>query len=147
MADGRLGELASSLVHMPSNLLAQAAVVANGFSDDAKIAALLRRPPTAVDNMNPSHPFVQITSSIQVPTDIPAHSIVAVTGTGPYEHGNDGVVAYESAHLDWTASEKVVRWNHSCQGQAEAIEEVRRILLEHAGIATAAADTSAAAGS
>jgi len=26
----------------------------------------------------------------------------------------------------------VVRWNHSCQGQPEVIEEIRRILLEHA---------------
>jgi len=46
--------------------------------------------------------------------------------------GNDGVVAYQSAHIDEAKSELVVRWNHSCQGQPEAIEEVRRILLEHA---------------
>jgi hypothetical protein len=26
-----------------------------------------------------------------------------------------------------------VRWNHSCQAQPEVIEEVRRILLLHAG--------------
>ena len=57
--------------------------------------------------------------------------------TGPYEHGDDGVVAYESAHLDWVVSEKVVRWNHSCQGTPEAIEEIRRILYLHAAEADA----------
>jgi hypothetical protein len=51
---------------------------------------------------------------------------------GPKEKGDDGVVAYQSAHIDEAVSEVVVRWNHSVQGQPAAIEEVRRILLEHA---------------
>jgi hypothetical protein len=42
-------------------------------------------------------------------------------------------VAYRSAHIDEAVSEKLVRWNHSCQAQPEVIEEVRRILLLHAG--------------
>lgn len=147
MAGGRLGQLASSLVRMPANLLGELAVVAaSGFGDDAKIAALLRRPPTAVDNMSASHPFIKITAPIQVPSGVQAHSVIPVKGTGPYDHGNDGVVAYESAHLDWTVSEKVVRWNHSCQGQPEAIEEIRRILLEHTGVTSRPADAAAAHG-
>ena len=48
------------------------------------------------------------------------------------ETGDDGVVKYESAHMDGVKSELVVRWEHSVQGQPEAILEVRRILLEHA---------------
>jgi hypothetical protein len=63
---------------------------------------------------------------------IPAHSIIAVKGEGPAEEGDDGVVTYQSAHIDGVVSEFVVRWNHSCQGQPELIEEIRRILLEHA---------------
>jgi len=47
------------------------------------------------------------------------------------------VVAYKSAHIEEAVSEKVVNWNHSCQGQPEVIEEVRRILMEH--LATSAA--------
>ena len=135
MAGGRLAAIAASLVRMPAGILTNLAVAATAFDDDARIAALLRRPPTAVDNMSPSHPFVQITSSIPVPPQIPAHSIIAVKGHGPVEDGNDGVVAYRSAHIDEAASELVVRWNHSCQGQPEAIEEVRRILLLHAAAA------------
>ena len=64
-------------------------------------------------------------------TAVPAHSIIAVAGDGPKEEGDDGVVAYKSAHIDEAESEFVVRWNHSCQGQPEVIEEVRRILFEH----------------
>ncbi len=53
-------------------------------------------------------------------------------GEGPPEDGNDGVVAYRSAHIDEAVSELVVRSSHSCQGNPETIEEIRRILLEHA---------------
>ena len=49
---------------------------------------------------------------------------------GPLEEGRDGVVAYVSAHIEEAVSEKVVRSGHSVQGHPEAIEEVRRILLE-----------------
>jgi pimeloyl-ACP methyl ester carboxylesterase len=130
MAGQRLGQIASSLVRMPTTLLGQLAIAATG-SEDLKLAAALRRPPTAIDNMNPSNPALQIVASIPVPPGTPAHSIIPVKGTGPYEDGNDGVVAYRSAHIDEAVSEKVVRWNHSVQGQPEAIEEIRRILLLH----------------
>jgi hypothetical protein len=63
-----------------------------------------------------------------------AHSIIPVTGTGPVEQGNDGVVEYKSAHIDGVESELVVRSGHSTQATPETIEEVRRILYEHAGI-------------
>ena len=43
----------------------------------------------------------------------------------------DGVVAYESAHLEGVASEKIVPLHHSTQGEPETILEVRRILREH----------------
>ena len=42
--------------------------------------------------------------------------------------GDDGVVMYSSAHLDYVESEFVVRQGHSCQDKPETIEEVRRIL-------------------
>lgn len=121
--------LVAKLVTLPQTMLrgfAQAAAA----SGDEKLLAKLRRPPTAADNMNPRNPGLQILASIPV-VGIPAHSIIAVEGHGPKEEGDDGVVAYQSAHIDEAISEKVVRWNHSCQGQPEVIEEVRRILLEH----------------
>jgi hypothetical protein len=137
MAGGRLASFAASLVRMPTNILGQLAVAATS-SKDERFAAAVRRPPTAVDNMSPNNPALKIVSSIPVSPDIPSHSIIPVKGTGPYENGNDGVVAYQSAHVDWVTSEKVVRWNHSCQGTPEAIEEIRRILYLHAAAAAAA---------
>jgi len=89
--------------------------------------------PTAVDNMSPKHPFIQGLQKIPVASPIKAHSIIAVEGDGPIEEGDDGVVKYSSAHIDGVESELVVRSSHSTQGKPETIEEVRRILLLHAG--------------
>ena len=54
---------------------------------------------------------------------------------GPPEGQDDGVVKYESAHLEGVASEKIVRSSHSTQSTPATILEVRRILYEHLGIA------------
>ena len=89
------------------------------------------RLPTAVDNMSPRNLFIKTLSIIPIDPGVAAHSIIPVKGTGPVETGDDGVVKYESAHIDGVKSELVVRWEHSVQGQPEAILEVRRILLEH----------------
>jgi hypothetical protein len=53
---------------------------------------------------------------------------------GPAEGGADGVVQYRSAYLKQVDSTLVVRSPHSCQGNFATIEEIRRILREHAGI-------------
>ncbi len=122
--------LASKLVSLPMTMVNGITLLATTTGDE-RLAAILRRPPTAIDNMNPNNPALKILASIPVTPSIPAHSIIAVEGDGPIEEGNDGVVAYESAHIDEAVSEYVVRWDHSCQGQPEVIEEVRRILFEH----------------
>jgi hypothetical protein len=80
--------------------------------------------------MAPGSPFEQALNSLPIAPGIVAHSIISVDGDGPYETGNDGVVEYQSAHIDGVASELVVRSPHSCQADPHTIEEVRRILLE-----------------
>jgi hypothetical protein len=84
--------------------------------------------------MDASNPFLRTLASLPIAPGVHAHSIIAVKGTGPIEEGADGVVAYRSAHIEGVESELVVRSGHSTQGTPETIEEVRRILYEHAGI-------------
>jgi hypothetical protein len=80
-----------------------------------------------------SNPGLQVLQPIPASSRISAYSIIAVEGDGPKEQGND-VVVYTSAHIDETVSELVVRSSHSVQGNPQAIEEIRRILLEHAAV-------------
>jgi hypothetical protein len=84
--------------------------------------------------MTPGNFFIRTLSALPVAPGIQAHSIIAVKGDGPLEEGSDGVVSYESARLDGVASELVVRSGHSAQDQPATIEEIRRILLEHASL-------------
>ena len=91
--------------------------------------------PSAVDNMSPRHHFIRALQEIPVAPSITAHSIIAVQGEGPIQQGDDGVVAYASAHIDGVESELVVQPSgHSTQGNPRTIEEVRRILRLHAGL-------------
>jgi pimeloyl-ACP methyl ester carboxylesterase len=89
--------------------------------------------PSAVDNMSPRNPFIRTLQTIPIAPDVRVNSIIAVKGTGPFAEGDDGVVAYSSAHLDGVESELVVRSGHSTLADPETIEEVRRILRLHVG--------------
>jgi hypothetical protein len=127
-ARGFVLNLVRRIVRLPGRLVSQ-------FQD------LLTRPefahlgmsqlPTSVDNMSPGHPFIRTLAAIPVDPRITAHSIIAVKRRGPPIGQTDGVVAYESAHIEGVASERVVRSSHSTQSHPETIEEARRILREH----------------
>jgi triacylglycerol esterase/lipase EstA (alpha/beta hydrolase family) len=88
---------------------------------------------TAVDGMSPKNPVALKLADVPVAPGIKAHSIIAVQTSGDYHKGNDGVVKYTSAHVDYVESEFIVHSFHSCQDKPETIEEVRRILHEHLG--------------
>ncbi len=90
--------------------------------------------PTALDNMDSSNPFLNTLADLPITSGVKANSIIPVKGDGPVEEGNDGVVEYKSAHIGGVESELVVRSGHSTQSTPQTIEEVRRILYEHAGI-------------
>jgi len=86
---------------------------------------------TSVDGMSPRSPVLQALAEMPIAPYVKAHSIIPVKGEGDIQDGNDGVVAYSSAHLENVDSEFVLRCSHSCQGTPAAIEEVRRILHLH----------------
>ena len=85
----------------------------------------------SVWSMTPRNPALLALAAIPIAPDVTAHSIIAVQGNGPIETGNDGVVTYQSAHLEGVASELVVRSGHSVQSNPHTVAEVRRILLLH----------------
>ena len=90
-----------------------------------------RRVPTSIDSMSPRNPWLLALADLPVVPTVKAHSIIAIKGNDTPPAGGDGVVKYQSAHVDYVESELIVRSAHSCQGSPATIEEVRRILLEH----------------
>lgn len=86
---------------------------------------------TSLDNMSPDNPMIKTLAEIPLARGIKGHSIVAIDGDENPPEGDDGVVMYTSAHVDYVESEFLVRSGHSSQGNPLVIEEVRRILLVH----------------
>jgi Alpha/beta hydrolase family len=128
---GFLGGLASWLVNMPGRL-AKLSVDVLTLQKQGVLLGGVAGIPTSIDNMNPNNFFIKNLASIPVADGVVAHSIIAVDSDGPLDDAGDGVVKYMSAHIDGVASEKIVRSSHSVQGNPETIQEVKRILLEHA---------------
>ncbi len=89
---------------------------------------------TSIDSMSPDNPSLLVLADIPLAPGIKGHSIIAVKGDGDPFKGDDGVVEYQSAHVEYVESEIIVRSGHSCQNHPVAIEEVRRILLEHLAV-------------
>ena len=112
--------------------LSSAAVDLLAQNKDRLVLRSLTRLPRSIDNMSPSNPFVLTLASLPLAEGVVANSVIAVQGDGPPGQGSDGVVPYWSAHVDGVESELVVRSSHSVQGDPHAVEEIRRILLEHA---------------
>jgi pimeloyl-ACP methyl ester carboxylesterase len=86
----------------------------------------------SVYGMEPGSPLMKTLPLTPLAPGVSGHSIIAVQGDGPVEEGTDGVVAYQSAHIEDVDSEFIVRSGHSCQSNTHTIQEVRRILLLHA---------------
>ena len=74
---------------------------------------------------------VKTLSALPISPRVAVNSIIPVLGDAPYSGKNDGVVEYDSAHIEPVESEIIVPSPHSCQANPVTMEEVRRILLHH----------------
>jgi pimeloyl-ACP methyl ester carboxylesterase len=122
--------LARKLVSLPGRMVKTSTEFV-GIKKKLNLPKDLQGTPTSLDSMSPNNPVQLALAEIPLAPGVTGHSIVAVKGKGDYRKGKDGLVAYSSAHVDYVASEFIVRGPHSCQGMPATIEEVRRILREH----------------
>ncbi|MEJ2476007.1 MAG: hypothetical protein P8Y40_00600 [Desulfobacterales bacterium] len=121
------------IVTLPATIVKTTLNFNEYYSDEIKTALGSNQIPNSIDGMSPDNPILKALAATPLATGVTGHSIIAIKGNGAPESGDDGVVAYSSAHLDGMASEFIVRAGHSCQTHPFTIEEVRRILLEHLG--------------
>ena len=86
--------------------------------------------PTSVAGLSAKNPALLALAEIPVAKPITAHSIIAVAYDSP-DKRRDGLITYESAHVDYAQSELIVKSFHTCLKHPATIEEVRRILHLH----------------
>lgn len=92
-------------------------------------AGLIRSGP---DDLSEKSRFMMLTTHIMPMPSVPFHSIIG--NKTRYTDGpkrSDGIVPYNSSHLDGAVSETVIKGGHSIHETPEAILELRRILRAH----------------
>jgi pimeloyl-ACP methyl ester carboxylesterase len=129
-AKRRLARWVSGMVSLPREIVDMGVELMG--NEDVSLRRSLDETPRAIEGMTPDSPFLLALIGMPIDGRVTAHSIIAVLGDGPYQSGTDGIVAFQSAHLEGVASEYVVRSGHSNQSHPLTIREVRRILHEHA---------------
>ncbi|MCO6455771.1 MAG: alpha/beta fold hydrolase [Pirellulaceae bacterium] len=127
--------LGRKLIALPASLMQNGQRLARNNPDFFRNTQLLATT-TSIDSLAPDAPILPVILSAEKPNWVKRHNIVGVvpnTGiVGRLSGGGDGVVSFESAHLDDVESEIVVEADHVTVHQhPRAILEVRRILRDH----------------
>lgn len=135
-----IGRVGAWLAGLPHDL---ADISRDIMEDNPQVASSFKEKRiTSVDLLAPESPALQLIAHRPLPEGIRNHSVIGVTSRnqmiverlfgGGYRQPSDGVVPYASAHLESADSELVVPADHYHVHQHPlAIQEVRRILLEH----------------
>ncbi|QDS95210.1 Alpha/beta hydrolase family protein [Roseimaritima multifibrata] len=103
-----------------------------GFFKDTKMLTTSN----AIDSLAPESPIFPVMMRAQESSEVKLHNIVGLVEKhglfGRIIEGSDGIVEFDSAHLENADSEIVVNSDHtSVHTKSQTILEVRRILLEH----------------
>jgi pimeloyl-ACP methyl ester carboxylesterase len=128
---GPIGHIGSRLVRLPDPLRATHNRLIARNKPDFFTELFRKGLPTSVDELEWQSPILMRLDQIGLAPAIKAHSIIAVQHDPPSPSGGDGMVPYESAHVDGVVSELLVSSAHLCQDKPAVIREVKRILMEH----------------
>jgi pimeloyl-ACP methyl ester carboxylesterase len=142
LAVGTVGALGASLIRVPKTV---ALTIKNALGDSLEKVTGVKglRLPTSISGLSPRSPV--LIGLDKLPIKAPHHSIIGDRGRGDSPNGSDGVVPYQSAHLDSAQSEKIIPYGHGGYQSAEAIEELLRILRLHLGLKPERTSTTAVA--
>jgi pimeloyl-ACP methyl ester carboxylesterase len=127
--------LAQRLITLPTMMTARLAELRRenpGFFSDTKMLDTA----TSIDSLAPDSPVLPALLAAQRPTWVPYHNIVGRLPKSDWQArlfgDGDGVVPYESAHLEYADTEKEVPAEHSAvHRHPQTILQVREILRVH----------------
>ena len=129
LAESWIGHLAASLIRLPTSLQTDIAGVVSANQDAATPDAIAfdrEMNFSSVHTLSPRDPALR--ALVDLPIEVPFHSIIGQNHAGAVATSSDGVVPYASSHLDGASSEMVVRSGHSACENPDAQREVIRIL-------------------
>ncbi len=130
IADQAFGRTIASFVKNTSDQAALSKELVSLNGPDLIAPEFRRVPFNAVSNLRTDSPILKALDQIPISPKVPYHSIIPQLGGGTTLH-TDGVVEYNSSHLDGVVSETIVSGSHFAMPQPNVTAEVRKILLLH----------------
>lgn len=132
MADQWYTKLAAGIVNLPGNFVEGAGKAVQGHFLTPEVAAVYtKRVPNSLSILSPSSLFMKLTPTVPLISGVHYHSIIGIQKGIPGPGSSDGIVPFESSHLEGAESEAFVPCDHSAQEHPLAIIELKRILHEH----------------
>lgn len=132
LAEGLVGAIGNALISLPEDLeSATERIIADNPGILRKGGALEEGPMTSIRGLRSDSPLLAAVDDAPWKRGLPFHSIIGDEKEAGRTGGSDGVVPYESSHLDGAQSELVVHSGHSVTNDPAAMAEVRRILRLH----------------
>jgi pimeloyl-ACP methyl ester carboxylesterase len=133
LAGGIVGSVGNRLIrhsHGPASLLKEFRTQYPGTLTPY-FARISTRGPTGLISLAPN-PLLD--SLANLPIKVPFHSIIGYLGDNELIESSDGVVDYQSSHLDGAESEKIIPAGHApLIAHPETVAEIKRILEENIG--------------
>ena len=132
LAESWIGHIAASLIRLPTSLQTDIVGIVSANPNAATPAAKAFHREmnfSSVHTLSPRDPALH--ALVDLPIEVPFHSIIGQNHGGAVETGSDGVVPYSSSHLDGASSELVVRSGHGvCENRDAQLEVIRILRLE-----------------
>jgi len=129
----RFGAFITRLADELSDSASDFAIVVNlkEHDDKEEFNYKINRIPTGLDSLLPDNPVLKVMSGRPFASNVIYHSIIGNEDEADTPGGTDGIVIYESSHVDGARSEKIIHSGHGAHTKPQGIIEVRRILTEH----------------
>lgn len=128
LADEWFARMFAADVKIPQLLVA-------ALSEAARAGAAVVNPKrekvTAVEGLSAKSPILAALNKLPIAEGVKYDSIIANKDEAGVAGGTDMIVPYSSAHLEGAESEVIICSKHGCTRNPSAIEEVRRVLLNH----------------
>ena len=126
------GGFVTTLIKIPSNLLVlDFAGATESMTDLGKSMFNQEGPVNGMVTLRTGNAALEMVAGRPILPRVPYHSIIGDRGKGDTPDSSDGVVPYESSHIEGTESELIVPSGHSAHHDPAAVKEMQRILLKH----------------
>ncbi len=141
-ADGLLGRLSSSLLHLPSDFVDLSRNLGREYPDELQpdlLAQFLSGRMTSVESLSPHNPIMHAYGELPIVAGVPFYSIMGTAKRDAHGRLSDGYVTVDSARLPGSVADTLLPIGHRQFDRPAPLNVVYRILREHAdGVTTTA---------